>query len=181
VETEAQGHWNLRVSTIRDTLPLVLARPWFGWGAGSFGAVFPIYQGDYGRNAKGEITSRWNQAHCDWLQIPAEFGLAGLALFVTSAGLAARRAILAGGPRTRWVLLGCGMVAADALADFPFQNPAVLLLWTVMLVTAGCAGRTRNPADEPQAISRGRGQKSRAACNPLRISFCQYGLVPFNP
>ena len=120
---------------------MIEARPWYGWGAGSYVAVFPIFQGNYDRDPKGRIEHPYNRAHCDWLQVAAEFGLVGLAFFVVTIGFALRRIFRVGGTRSAWALLGCGMVAIYAFGDFPFQNPAVLLLWTTMIVAAGCGGR----------------------------------------
>ena len=78
--------------------------------------------------------------HGDWLEIPVELGLAGDLLILGSAGwwlywFAARK--------TRWnpvavpLLLGCGQTLVHAAFDFPFQCPAILGTWCVLLVVAG--------------------------------------------
>lgn len=141
---------DLRVLVSRDTWRMAQARPWFGWGGGCFELVFPVYQGDYLRGPDGRPQARFEFAHNDWLQLPAEFGLVGTALLLVPAALVAargwRRADWAG----RWGLAGCGLVALHGWIDFPFHNPAVLMLWTLMLVSApglrtAAAGRRQRP------------------------------------
>lgn len=142
---EATGQWNPRVYAAQDTWRMVRARPWFGWGGGSFEPVFRIYQGDYSRDRKGRITGTWDHAHCDWLEVPAEHGFVGLALLVGAALAGVWRVLQAGSRWGRWALLGCGMIAVYAVAEFPFHNPAVLLLWCVLLAAAGTPGERPNP------------------------------------
>lgn len=138
-----EGPAYLRWRTAGDTCRMAAARPVFGWGPGSFAVVFPLFQGDYGRDAAGHLRSRFDAAHCDWAQLPAEYGLLPGALFV--GGVA--RAFLRGwrhsrGPH-RWTLFGLALVAAYALADFPLQNRAVLLLAAILLAMAGRAPAPR--------------------------------------
>jgi O-antigen ligase len=127
---------DLRISLARDTWRMAKARPWFGWGPGCFEIVFPVFQGAYLRGADGRSQVRFEAAHNDWLQILAENGVIGGALLVVPALLLGwhswRKSSLAG----RWGLAGCGLIACYAAADFPFHNPAVLMLWTVMVASA---------------------------------------------
>jgi O-antigen ligase len=202
-EARELGRLNPRFYVARDTLDLVLDRPWFGWGAGSYVAVFPVYQGDYDRDAQGRPTALWDEAHCDWLQFPAEYGLVGLALLVATAALTAARVLPAtknhltrsqesgvrsqeldqrsstkhqasrsknSAARSFWALTGCALLAIYALGDFPFQNPAVLLLWTVMLVTAGCSA-TSQTAEGSRQTTEAHGRRmtdGRRPTNPRR-------------
>ncbi len=142
---EEKGEWNTRVYLIRDTRTMVQVRPWFGWGAGSFEAVFPLYQGSYGRNRKGERTVRFDHAHSDWMELAAEYGLVGLGLLAGSALAGLWRALRAGIVWGRWTLFGLAIVAVYAVAEFPFHNPAVLLLWCVLLAAAGTPREKRGP------------------------------------
>lgn len=130
------------------------ARPWFGWGAGCFEIVWPVFQGNYLRDDSGRPRARFETAHNDWLQLLAENGFVGAVLLLAPVGwLFARnwrRAALAG----RWVLGGCAMLAAYAWLDFPFHNPAVLLLWAIVLTTAHRLRPGRFKIDAPgQALA----------------------------
>jgi O-antigen ligase len=72
-----------RFTIWRDTLTLIAARPWTGWGPGTFPAVYPTV-----RTEPGEL--RWMEAHCDYLQILCELGAPGfLLLFGPLAALVA--------------------------------------------------------------------------------------------
>lgn len=141
---QERGEWNGRVYVAQDTWRMVRDRPWFGWGGGSFEPVFRIYVNGDGRGQEVKISGRWDHAHCDWLEVAAEYGLVGLALLVGAAGVGVWRIMRAGSRWGRWVLGGLVLIAVYAVAEFPFHNPAVLLLWTVLLTAAGTR-RGRSP------------------------------------
>jgi O-antigen ligase len=126
----------LRLQVSRDTARMALARPWFGWGPGTFEIVFPVYHGAYLRGPDGRPTARFEFAHNDWLQLPAEVGVIGAVIFLGPAAVLAGRAWRRGDGATRLGVLGCGLVAVHAAIDFPFRNPAVALTWVVLLATA---------------------------------------------
>lgn len=133
----AGGMLDLRVELTRDTWRMAQARPWFGWGVGCYEIVFPVFQGGYLRDAGGRPTARFEFAHNDWLQVLAETGGWGAALLLGAAGAASVRSWRATGPAGRLALAGAALLPLYAWIDFPFHNPAVLLLWTVLVVTAG--------------------------------------------
>lgn len=133
----AGGMLDLRVALTRDTWHMAQARPWFGWGVGCYEIVFPVFQGGYLRDASGRSTARFEFAHNDWLQILAENGWLGAALLLGAAGAAAVRNWREAGAAGRLALAGASLLLLYAWIDFPFHNPAVLLLWTVLVVTAG--------------------------------------------
>lgn len=146
-QVEEKGKWNTRVYLIRDTWTMVQVRPWFGWGAGSYLPVFPLYQGDYARDRKGERTINFRHAHCDWLELAAEYGYVGFGLLLSFGLFGLWRALRVRSTWVRWTLLGLAMIPVYAIAEFPFHNPAVLLLWAVLLTAAGTgAGRKREEA-----------------------------------
>lgn len=114
----------------------------FGWGAGSFGYYFPVYQQQHpeiyhypdGRRAF------WEHAHNDYLEWLAEIGIVGLGLLA----LAAAYLIWITFKRYAWenplvvfALLGLATTLAHAWVDFPFRNPAVLTTWCVLLPALG--------------------------------------------
>lgn len=110
-----------------------------GVGAGGFKYLFPEYVKHY-----PEIYDHgnlfWEHAHCDWLEIPIELGLFGDLLILAGAGWGiawfARH-------RTLWnamavpLLLGCLQTLIHAGFDFPFQCPAILITWCVLIAVAG--------------------------------------------
>jgi O-antigen ligase len=137
----AGGVLDLRVELTRDTWRMAQARPWFGWGVGCYEVVFPIFQGNYLRDANGRSTARFEFAHNDWLQIVAEMGAIGAALLLGAAGAAGARSWREAESAGRIALAATGLLLVYAWIDFPFHNPAVLLLWTVLVATAGTLRR----------------------------------------
>ena len=110
-----------------------------GVGAGCFRHLFPEYAKFYPDIYKGGQMF-WEHAHCDWLEIPIELGLVGDLLLL--GGVAwwfmlffRSRAFLH--PLAVPLLLGCGQTLIHAYIDFPFQCPAILATWCVMLAIAG--------------------------------------------
>lgn len=132
--TMERDEWNPRVYSARDTMRMAADKPWFGWGGGSFFPVFPLYQGNYGRDPKtGVIVAKFEDAHCDWAQVLAEYGCVGLTLLLVPAVLCLVAVWRNGGTRGRWLFLGAVMILIYALAEFPFQNPVVLVQWAVLV------------------------------------------------
>jgi O-antigen ligase len=111
---------------------------WRGIGAGAFRHLFP----DYIRHhpevyAEGRLF--WAHLHRDWLEIPIELGVAGSAILLLGAvyglvHLIRHRAWahLLSAP----LLLACLQTALHAWYDFPFQAPAILITWLVLLAIA---------------------------------------------
>lgn len=129
--TAQQATWDMA----RDRLA-------FGWGAGSFGYYFPVYQQRHpnifyypdGRRAF------WEHAHNDYLEWLAEIGVVGLGLLGLSAAylfwITFRRYVWENA-LVVFALLGLGTTLAHAWVDFPFRNPAVLTTWCVLLPALG--------------------------------------------
>lgn len=139
----AGGMLDLRFELTRDTARMAAARPVFGWGVGSYEIVFPVFQGGYLRDGQGRPAARFEFAHNDWLQVAAEGGVIGALLLLGPAFLLWRGSWRAANRVGRWALAGAAVLALYAWIDFPFHNPAVLLLWTVLVATA------RGWRDEP--------------------------------
>lgn len=133
----AGGMLDLRVEISRDTWRMFQARPWFGWGVGCYEIVFPVFQGPYLRDEGGRRVARVEFAHNDWLHILAEMGALGAALLLGAAGARLWQSWRRAGGAGRTALGGAGLLLLYAWIDFPFHNPAVLLLWTVLVATAG--------------------------------------------
>lgn len=133
----ADGPIYLRIRTATDTIRMAAERPLFGWGPGSFHAVFPLFQGNYLRDREGNLTSYFNAAHCDWAQIAAEYGCLP-AVALASSFLAACLRLRRNFSRwAQWTLLGLLLIAVYAMAEFPLQNRAVLLFCALLVAAAG--------------------------------------------
>jgi len=109
----------------------------YGWGAGGFRFYFPVYQSRYPEiYANGALF--WEHAHSDYLETLAEVGLVGSGLIVLMLGYAGWQLSRRNFWRNPLVLLGSLgllMTLAHAWFDFPFQNPAILTTWCVLLVS----------------------------------------------
>jgi O-antigen ligase len=113
-----------------------------GWGAGCFRYNFPDYTWKYPEiyyTGSGSVREYWEHAHDDWLEFPVELGAAGMLPLAGILGYGVWQL----GRRRFWrsavsfcIVLGCGLVLLHAWVDFVFQNPAVLLTWSVLLVGA---------------------------------------------
>jgi hypothetical protein len=110
-----------------------------GIGAGSFRYLFPEYVRHYPRIYNGGKWV-WEHAHCDWLEIPIELGLAGDLLLLGGLGWGvawfARRKFV-WHPLGVPLLLGCLATVLHAGFDYPFQCPAILATWAVFIAIAG--------------------------------------------
>ncbi len=105
----------------------------FGWGAGAFRYYFPLYRRHYDA-LDNRFFARF--AHCDWLQFPAELGVAGCGFIVLSLLCFAGKIL----QRARWLrphLLmlfgGCLCVFCHGAVDFIFYCPAVIMNFTFLL------------------------------------------------
>lgn len=107
-----------------------------GIGAGGFRFLFPEYIKHYPNSYKnGQYL--WEHAHCDWLQLPIELGVAGSALILLAAfwtiGALLRRKLWRH-PSMLLLVIACLQTLIQAGFDFPFQNPAVLVTWLALMM-----------------------------------------------
>lgn len=104
-----------------------------GAGAGGFRFLFPIYQIHYPEIfAEDGRQLLWEHAHNDILELPIELGLFGTLLVLTAAGYWAAllcKSYFWDNPLSACVVFGALLLVGYAWWDFPFQNPAILLLW----------------------------------------------------
>ena len=111
-----------------------------GVGAGGFRYLFPEYQRRYPEiYLAGALY--WEHAHGDWWEVPIELGLAGDLLLLAGTGWwiawFSRHGPLLWNVLAIPLLLGCGLTVMHAEFDFPFQSPAILITWAVLLTVAG--------------------------------------------
>jgi len=130
----AQPGFGAREFVYKDTLRMARERPVFGWGMGSFPAVFPLYNtqvsGDH-------IPVVYHDAHSDWIQSLAEIGAAGTLLIALAVAFPARALLKRRlTPLPQFLIVGCGLVGLYAWIEFPFGNVAVVLMWWICFFCA---------------------------------------------
>ncbi len=134
----------------RASMEIIRERPLLGWGLGSYGQVYP-------RKAAGLLQARdtfpyfyTENAHNDYLQLPAEIGLLGFGLTIWLWVLFFRRAWLvfqAGNLFGLGAMLGFLALQVNALFNFPwYLLPVHGWFWLTfgslyMLSPSGEAGR----------------------------------------
>ncbi len=116
-------------------LAMLADHGWRGVGAGGFRHLFPEYVRRYPDIYDGGKLF-WEHVHNDWLELPIELGAAGMAILLAGVGcglalLFRRRALWHGAMVP--VLFGCLGTLAHAWIDFPFQCPAILVTWCLLL------------------------------------------------
>lgn len=123
---------------IATTASLDMLRDYWGTGAGagSFRFLFPVYQRQY-----PEISSYrgqrlfWEHAHNDIVEFPIELGIPGTLLILAAAGYWAAllfKSYCWENPFSVCVVFGALLLIAYAWWDFPFQCPAILILWCAL-------------------------------------------------
>lgn len=105
--------------------------PWGGYGAGSFAQLFPM--------SANELTSHWDKAHNDWLEMVFDLGwpvaLLWFAILLSLGG----RCLLGVFRRRRdrlYPMVGCSacvLVGLHSFVDFSLQIPAVSILFAMLL------------------------------------------------
>ncbi len=112
-----------------------------GWGAGCFRYGFQKYTERYPEIHYFEGGGRrtWEHAHNDLIEFPVELGIVGLLPLVGIFGYGAWQFYRHRFWRNRvslTLVLGCALVLLHSWVDFVFQNPAILLTWSVLLAGA---------------------------------------------
>lgn len=152
-----RGDLGGRQQLYADTWHMASDQLWFGWGLGSYATVFGIYNSQYAPEPWfGQPF--YEEAHSDWLQSVAEVGLIGTGLLVLTGLLPLLemfRQPRPWGELPHALLAGCGLIALYAWIEFPFANPAVMLVFWLCFFTAVryhklTAGQTPANLDNPQ-------------------------------
>jgi O-antigen ligase len=149
--------WNLDFSSINSRFDVLLKDPsneiksrleardagmtmladngWRGVGAGCFRHLFPVYVRRYPDIYEGGHLF-WEHLHNDWLEVSIELGAAGILFVLGMAGYWLRLFLRR---RAFWhfsivpMLFGCAGTLIHASIDFPFQCPAILTTWCLLL------------------------------------------------
>jgi O-antigen ligase len=100
----------------------VKGKVWYGWGAGSYRWVSPYFQAQQPslQGKDGKLSIRAIYAHCDWLQIIAEWGLVGLLPVLISLGwfiLKSRRIYYRGRPEVMPIFCVCMLFLIHMFLD----------------------------------------------------------------
>jgi len=130
----------VRYAIAKESANMIAATPVWGWGPGSFRFVAPHYlrHNPWFTEPDDPQILRFsvNYAHCDWVQLVAEWGAVGASLFVGILAWWAwrvwswRRLL----PPESWLILAAVvMVLIGAIVDFPLYNPAVLVALSGLL------------------------------------------------
>lgn len=126
-----------RVELGWNSLAMIADRPFYGWGLGSFNAVYP----DYSDRHKA-ILGDWSildgplryagAAHNDWLQLHLELGMVGWAMAIAFLALLIRHFYRKPKDRLDWAA-GISLMTGGLLAlfSFPFQNAATCIVAVV--------------------------------------------------
>lgn len=123
------------------------ASPLFGAGAGSYRWVMLEYFAripEFCSKTTGALLFRANYAHCDWLQMLAEWGVTGVAAVLTALGWTIHRLWTFKVWRNAavWPVVAAGFaVLVHASFDYLFFNPAVLLMFAFTGFVALAWGR----------------------------------------
>lgn len=155
-EQRAASSAAIRLGVWRHTIEMIRSAPWFGSGLGSFEARYPRFAsaGVDGIAADQKVES----AHNDYLQLAAEQGLLGAALFtwvVVASLRTGAAAFREGGPHARAILSAAALAFTGLLVHAAFfptaQQPAAL---AAAATFAGIVGQRSerdlaNPAPGP--------------------------------
>jgi len=130
-----EGSIGGRAQLYGDTWHMACARPWFGWGLGSYGTAFAFYNTQH---SVDNLPQYYENAHSDWLQFIAETGAIGTFfllgfLLVPLLQLRKLRQITA---LPLYLFGGCGLILLYAGIEFPFGNPAVTIAFWSCLFAA---------------------------------------------
>jgi tetratricopeptide (TPR) repeat protein len=123
-----------RMQIWQDTLSMIYARPFSGWGPGTFSLAFPAHQ------TQGFEQKIVNYAHNDYLELAADTGIFGLLVFIIGIMLlyisCLKKLTLA---KSRyWQNIGTGALAAcfailiHSVTDCNLQVPANLFLFAIV-------------------------------------------------
>jgi O-antigen ligase len=137
--------YEVRWTVAQTTWKLFLARPWTGFGAGTFQLVYPsanpIDTGVF-----------WSHAHNDPLQFAMELGVIGPVTLVWILWLLFR----GNWSQVQWLraVLPAVAVMVHSWVDFPLQIPAVAAAWLLVLAMLPAAGEPKSvPSGTSSAAS----------------------------
>jgi O-antigen ligase len=139
---DTRGQWRAgmageRLHLYSDTWMLASQRPLFGWGLASYEKTLQLLR-PRPVEERRQYEHSYVQAHSDWLQSLAEVGFvgSGLLLLTVLVPFWNSRSRQGTGTIPGHLLGGCGLVAAYAMVEFPFGNPAVAVAFWLCFFSA---------------------------------------------
>jgi O-antigen ligase len=134
----------VRLALYEQIVAMIQARPWLGFGGGSFGQAYQLFH-----EPPVDTNLIWDKAHNTYLGLWSEMGVVfGSLPILIVAFLTVRILFGLQNVRSDWVakVTAAGVVvvaAIHSLADFSLEIPAVAMLFTVILAvgTSGIAIR----------------------------------------
>ena len=138
---------NERFLSSKATLEMSQERLVYGWGAGSFRYIFPIFQNEYEQlshfyDHRNRPYGRkiYNYAHNDWIQFLAEYGIIGIVLMVflvfclmVYLGIIFKVSLSA----ACLSFVGVSLIFAHNFIDFIFSSPAYWVAFFGSLLLIG--------------------------------------------
>jgi O-antigen ligase len=131
---EDKDPYAIRRELFQSTLKLIAERPWYGYGIGTWRAVYP-------HTASFDLSAGVNpavEAHNDWAQWTSDGGMPFLILMAALVIGIAKPAI-----RSLWGL-GILSVMFHSYVDYPIREPALAFLWFAI---AGAVARFAEKED----------------------------------
>ena len=141
------GSYSRTLST-KATWDMAQDRLLYGWGAGAFRYIFPIYQKDYEsiwyqyNNKKKGWQGRqvYHYAHNDWAQFLSEYGIVGtsflLLLFAILVALSFKLFQVSASAGSLY-LVGLAVIALHNFVDFIFSSPSYwVAFWGSLLLVS---------------------------------------------
>ena len=133
-ETIREADKDSRMITTKVTWKMAQERLWFGWGAGSWRYVFPMYQKSYPEiyyqrydRKRGWVGRKvYYYAHNDVAQFLCEYGIIGCSLLLLIFAYWIGRQWFGGSGHAYGMLMihtGMAMALCHAAVDFVFQSP----------------------------------------------------------
>lgn len=129
--------FRLRLVVTRASLEMLGEKWKLGVGSGGYGYVFPNYQQHYPEIYKfpDGTPQYWWHAHNDWVEFPIELGLPGVLLMLAAGAfwtVALVRRFFWENTLSLVLVFGACLLVGYSYWDFPFQNPAILILWCAL-------------------------------------------------
>ncbi|MGE4218222.1 MAG: O-antigen ligase family protein [Alphaproteobacteria bacterium] len=143
------------------TLDLIAARPWTGYGLGSFPTLFASVRPD-------TVTQVWNQAHNVYLELALDLGIPAAAVMLCAIlwllsccvrGMLVRRR---DGVLPASGLAASALIGSHSLLDFSVQIPAVAVTWMALLGVAVAQSWSEASQAGPRIIGPGGASSPRA-------------------
>jgi len=133
----------------------VKGKVWYGWGAGSYRWVSPYFQAQQPalQGKDGKLSIRAIYAHCDWLQIIAEWGVVGVLPVIITLGwfiLKSRRVYRRGRPEVMPIFCVCMLFLIHMFLDLLCWFTPILFILAFTAAMTLCTLNS-NSANEESA------------------------------